>query len=59
MRVFIIFSQPDMFIKDRIIELKVEISGKDLESNYLELSVEDESICFGNNIMIKLLFLIE
>jgi len=50
---FIIFSQPGMFIKDGIIELKVEISGKDLESSYLELSVEGESISFRSNIMIK------
>lgn len=50
---FIIFSQPGMFIKGRIIELKVEISGKDLESSYLELSVEGEPINFGSNIMIK------
>lgn len=50
---FIIFSQPGMFIKGRIMELKVEISGKDLESSYLELSVEGEPISFGSNIMIK------
>ena len=50
---FIIFSQPGMFIKDGIIELKVEISGKDLESSYLELLVEGESISFRSNIMIK------
>lgn len=53
MKSFIIFSQPGIFIKDGIIELKVEISGKDLESSYLELSVEAESIHFGSNIMIK------
>lgn len=53
MKSFIIFSQPGIFIKDGIIELKVEISGKDLESSYLELSVEGESISFGSHIMIK------
>lgn len=53
MKSFIIVSQPGIFTKDGIIELKVEISGKDLESSYLELSVEGQSISFGSNIMIK------
>ena len=53
MKSFIIVSQPGIFTKDGITELKVEISGKDLESSYLELSVEGQSISFGSNIMIK------
>lgn len=48
-RVFFIFSQPDMLINGELQKVKVEISGMGLGSCHLELSVEGRSICFGNN----------
>lgn len=55
--VFMTVLQPDVFIKDAIKKLKVEIPGKDLESSELELSLRTECIWFGNNIVIKLISL--